>query len=46
MTGDADEILAHGLDAHLTKPLKKPAIFAEIGGARPGEARPPLPEDG
>ncbi len=44
MAGDAEEILAHGLDAHLTKPLKKPAIFAEIDGARPDAARPPLPQ--
>ncbi len=46
MAGDAEDILAHGLDAHLTKPLKKPTILAEIGGARPDEARPPLPEAG
>ena len=46
MAGDAEETLAHGLDAHLTKPLKKPAILAEIGGARPDTARPPLPEEG
>ena len=37
MDGDAEEILAHGLDEHLTKPFKKPAILAEI--AAPGPAR-------
>ncbi len=44
MAGDAEEILAHGLDAHLTKPFKKPAILAEIDAACPHEARPPLPD--
>ena len=45
MAGDAEEILSHGLDAYLTKPFKKPAILAEIGGACPQDARPPLPEE-
>ncbi|MCB1329804.1 MAG: response regulator [Maritimibacter sp.] len=45
MAGDAEEILSHGLDAYLTKPLKKPAILAEIGDARPEDARAPLPEE-
>ena len=45
MAGDAEEILSHGLDAYLTKPLKKPAILGEIGEARPEDARPPLPEE-
>ncbi len=40
MTGDGTEILQHGLDAHLTKPLRKPAILAEIEGACPKDARP------
>jgi signal transduction histidine kinase/DNA-binding response OmpR family regulator len=44
MAGDAEEILAHGLDEHLTKPLRKPAILAEIAAACPDRARPPLPE--
>ena len=44
MAGDAEEILSHGLDEHLTKPLKKPAILAEIAAACPDEARPPLPD--
>ena len=43
MDGDAEEILGHGLDAHLTKPFKKPAILAEIGEAKPDDARAPLP---
>lgn len=41
MTGDGTEIMAHGLDAHLTKPLRKPAIFAEIQASCPPEARAP-----
>ncbi len=45
MDGDAEEILSHGLDAYLTKPLKKAPIFSEISGAAPAEARPPFPED-
>jgi len=43
MTGDGAEIMSHGLDAHLTKPLKKPAILAEIEAACPSDARAPLP---
>ena len=43
MTGDGDEIMSHGLDAHLTKPLRKPAIFAEIEATCPADARAPLP---
>ena len=45
MTGDAEEILSHGLDKHLTKPLKKPVILSEIADACPSEARAPIPED-
>jgi len=44
MDGDAEEILGHGLDAHLTKPFKKPAILAEIADTCPQDARPALPE--
>ncbi|HHB80860.1 MAG TPA: response regulator, partial [Aliiroseovarius sp.] len=44
MTGDGEEIMSHGLDAHLTKPLKKPAIMAEIKAACPKDARPSVPE--
>lgn len=43
MTGDAEEIMPHGLDEHLTKPLKKPAIFDEILTNCPKAARCPLP---
>lgn len=45
MTGDGEEIMSHGLDAHLTKPLRKPAILAEIEGACPEGVRPPLPTE-
>ena len=45
MTGDGEEIMSHGLDAHLTKPLRKPAILAEIEGACPEGVRPPLPDE-
>lgn len=44
MAGDAEEILPHGLDKHLTKPLKKPLILGEIEASCPADARPPLPE--
>ncbi|UWQ14602.1 response regulator [Aliiroseovarius sp. M344] len=43
LTGDDREILAHGLDQHLTKPLKKPEILHEILTHCPDEARCPLP---
>ncbi len=43
MTGDGEEIMSHGLDAHLTKPLKKAEIFAEIKAASPHDTRPPMP---
>ncbi len=45
LSGDGQEILSHGLDKHLTKPLKKPAILAEIAAACPTDARPPLEPD-
>ncbi len=45
MTGDGDEIMSHGLDAHLTKPLRKPAIFAEIEANCPQDVRPPIPAE-
>jgi len=44
MTGDEDEILSHGLDKHLTKPLNKAAILAEIQAACPGDVAIPAPE--
>ncbi len=45
MDGDAEKILKHGLDKHLTKPLKKDEIFVELDGAKPQDALPPLPEE-
>ncbi|GKY88836.1 ATP-binding protein [Sinisalibacter aestuarii] len=45
MAGDAEEIMSHGLDAHLTKPFQKAAILTEITRARPQDARPPVPEE-
>ena len=44
MSGDGEEIMSHGLDAYLTKPFPKDLILAEISGACPVDARPPLPE--
>ncbi|WP_298570669.1 ATP-binding protein [uncultured Aliiroseovarius sp.] len=44
MTGDAEEILAFGLDEHLTKPLRKAEIIDQILGHCPDNARCPLPE--
>ena len=41
MTGDADTILAAGLDHYLTKPLNKAALVEQILKASPEEARPP-----
>ncbi|PRX37075.1 hypothetical protein SAMN05216257_10193 [Meinhardsimonia xiamenensis] len=43
MPGDAEEILAAGLDHYLTKPLRKPAIFEAIAAHCPPECRPPEP---
>ena len=43
MTGDGEEIMSHGLDAHLTKPFPKDLILAEIVNACPSEARAALP---
>ena len=43
LTGDDRDILAHGLDQHLTKPLKKPEILHEILTHCPDDARCPLP---
>ncbi len=44
MQGDGDEIMAHGLDAYLTKPFDKAAILSEIDAACPAEARTIAPE--
>ncbi|WP_101067093.1 response regulator [Roseovarius salinarum] len=43
MDGDADDILAAGLDHYLTKPLRKEAITERILAACPADTRPPLP---
>ncbi|WP_289043968.1 ATP-binding protein [uncultured Aliiroseovarius sp.] len=42
LTGDDREILTHGLDQHLTKPLKKPEILHEILENCPADARCPI----
>lgn len=44
MTGDGEEIMGHGLDAHLTKPFPKDKILAEIASNCPEEARQAVPE--
>jgi len=40
MTGDKEEILSHGLDDYLTKPLNKGAIADKIRECQPDQARP------
>ncbi|MDZ4087073.1 MAG: response regulator [Tabrizicola sp.] len=42
MEGDADAILAAGIDRYLTKPLRKTAIEGALGEHCPPEARPPV----
>ncbi|WP_133486752.1 ATP-binding protein [Aliiroseovarius marinus] len=42
MTGDAEEVMAFGLDNYLTKPLRKSVIFDEIMGSCPGDATAPM----
>jgi CheY-like chemotaxis protein len=42
MDGDAEAILAAGIDRYLTKPLRKTAIEGALGEYRPREARPPV----
>ena len=45
MDGDADSILAAGIDRYMTKPLRKAAINAVLAEFGPIDCRPPLPED-
>jgi CheY-like chemotaxis protein len=42
MDGDAEAILAAGIDRYLTKPLRKTAIEAELVENTPRDARPPV----
>jgi len=42
MEGDAEAILAAGIDRYLTKPLRKTAIESALGEYCPPEARPPV----
>jgi signal transduction histidine kinase/DNA-binding response OmpR family regulator len=42
MEGDAEAILAAGIDRYLTKPLRKAAIEGALLEHRPPEARPPV----
>jgi signal transduction histidine kinase/CheY-like chemotaxis protein len=42
MDGDAEAILASGIDRYLTKPLRKTAIEGELIEHRPRDARPPV----
>lgn len=42
MEGDAETILAAGIDRYLTKPLRKTAIEGALAEYRPPEARPPV----
>jgi hypothetical protein len=42
MDGDADAILAAGIDRYLTKPLRKTAIEGALAEHAPRDARPPV----
>ncbi|WP_371170416.1 ATP-binding protein [Aliiroseovarius sp. 2305UL8-7] len=44
LVGDDKEILSHGLDQHLTKPLKKTEIMKEILASCPQDASTPIHE--
>lgn len=44
MAGDAEEILAAGIDSCLTKPLKRAALVSAIVAAQPSDVVNPLPE--
>jgi CheY-like chemotaxis protein len=43
MEGDAEEIMAAGLDHYLTKPLRKPLLLEAIARYQPEATRPPIP---
>lgn len=43
LAGDAEDILAAGLDLYLTKPLRKADILGAIDTACPGRLSPPAP---
>jgi hypothetical protein len=45
MDGDAEGILAAGIDAHLTKPLRRAEILAALTAHCPAEARPVGPAE-
>jgi len=42
MAGDAEEILAAGIDSYLTKPLKRAALVEAVLAAAPHDVRPPV----
>jgi signal transduction histidine kinase/CheY-like chemotaxis protein len=42
MDGDAEAILAAGIDRYLTKPLRKTAIESALAEHRPRDSRPPV----
>ena len=44
MEGDAEDIMASGLDHYLTKPLRKPLLVEAVARFRPEDTRPPIPE--
>ena len=44
MEGDADEILAAGIDHYLSKPVKKAALIEHMLAAAPGEVEDLIPE--
>lgn len=45
MDGDADDILAAGIDHYLTKPVKKAALIDHILAAWPEKSQPVFPEE-
>ncbi|WP_149141379.1 hybrid sensor histidine kinase/response regulator [Gemmobacter caeruleus] len=45
MEGDAESILAAGIDRYLTKPLRRNAITEALSSLAPAGVRPPVPAD-